>query len=360
MTKPVGQSRIPISRPVLGEAEKQAVIDVLDSGVLVQGPQVAELERAFAEVVGVDHAIAISSGTSALHLALLAHEIGTGDEVITSSFSFIASVNSILYTGAIPRFVDIDDATLNFNADELEALIGPRTRAIMAVHLYGLPCDMEKVVGIARRHGLVVIEDCAQAIGATYAGRPVGSFGTGAFSLYATKNVMCGEGGMVTTDSPEIARRARLLRNHGMIHRYQHEMLGYNFRMSEIHAAIARVQLTKLGEFTSMRRANAAYLNRRLHTVRTPEPADGHVWHQYTIRVEAGRDEAVAKLNEAGIGTGIFYPNPAHTVHHVRRIIGLCRLPVTEKAAKQVISIPVHPALSDNDLGRIVTEVNRL
>jgi perosamine synthetase len=350
---------IPISKPIIGDAEKKAAIDVLDSGILVQGPQVAKLERAFADLVGVDHAIATSSGTSALHVALLAHGIGAGDEVVTTSFSFIASVNSILYANAIPKFADVDEATFNLDADEVEKIIGPRTRAILVVHIYGLPCDMEKLLGLAKRHNLVLIEDCAQAIGAALGGQSVGSFGTGAFSLYATKNVMCGEGGVITTDNPAVAHKARLLRNHGMTQRYQHEMLGYNLRMSEIHAAIGLVQLGKIGEFTARRRANAAYLSRRLTSVVTPKAAEGHVWHQYTIRVKANRDEAVERLNDAGIGSGIFYPNPAHTIDHVKRVAGLWNLPVTEHLSKEVISLPVHPALSNDDLDRIVNEVNK-
>jgi dTDP-4-amino-4,6-dideoxygalactose transaminase len=351
---------IPISKPVIGAEEKQAVIDVLDSGILAQGPKVAELESAFARVVGVKHAVATSSGTSALHLALLAHGIGPGDEVITPSFTFIASVNSILFTGAVPKFVDVDEATFNLNADLVEAAIGPRTRAIMAVHLYGSPCDMDALVNIAREHNLVLIEDCAQAVGATHQGKSVGSFGTGVFSLYATKNVTSGEGGIITTDNSEVADNARLLRNHGMSQRYRHEMLGYNLRLSEIHAAIGLVQMGRLSEFTTKRRTNAAYLNRNLVSVMIPWASGGHVWHQYTIRVERSRTEAVRSLNEAGIGTGVFYPNPAHTVHHVVQIAGRSSLPVTEVLAEQVISIPVHPALTHEDLDRIVAAVNKL
>jgi perosamine synthetase len=351
---------IPISKPIIGAEEKQAVMDVLDSGMLAQGHKVAELESAFARLVGVNHAVATSSGTSALHLALLAHGIGPGDEVITPSFTFVASVNSILFTGAVPKFVDVDQATFNLDADRVEAAIGSRTRAIMAVHLYGSPCDMDVLVNIARQRNLVLIEDCAQAVGATYHGKSVGSFGTGAFSLYATKNVMAGEGGVITTDNPDVADTARLLRNHGMSQRYRHEMLGYNLRLSEIHAAIGLVQMGRLGEFTERRRANAANLNRNLVSAITPKAVDGHVWHQYTIRVEKNRADAVRSLNEAGIGTGIFYPNPAHTVDHVMRVAGRSSLPVTELLAEQVISLPIHPALSQEDLERIVSVVNRL
>ena len=202
------------------------MIEVLESGMLVQGPRVAALEDAFTRITGARHAIATSSGTTGLHLALLAHGIGPGDEVITSPFTFIASVNAILFTGATPVFADIDEATFNIDPKWIEAAITPRTKAVMPVHLYGQPCDMDEISAIARKHGVLLLEDAAQAIGATYRGRHVGTFGTAVFSLYATKNVMTGEGGMITTDDDHVADQARLLRNHGMRNRYEYEMLG--------------------------------------------------------------------------------------------------------------------------------------
>jgi dTDP-4-amino-4,6-dideoxygalactose transaminase len=355
---------IPISKPFIGEAEKQAVLEVLDSGMLVQGPRTAKLEEKFAAVCGTQHAIATSSGTTALHTALLAHGIGPGDEVITTPFTFIASVNGIIYTGARPVFVDIEEDTFNINPALIEAAITPRTKAILPVHLYGYPCDMDAILDIARRHNLVVIEDAAQAIGATYQGQPVGSFGLGCFSLYATKNVMCGEGGMITTNDDAIAEQCRMMRNHGMKRRYYHDMLGYNFRMTDLHAAIGLAQMERLAEFTAKRRANAAYFNAHITSVVTPKVREGygHVWHQYTIRVDHGRDRnaAVKQLNTAGIGTGIFYPVPAHQQGYVREIVGEVSLPVAEQLAQEVISLPVHPALTLAELDRIVSEVNRL
>jgi len=355
---------IPISKPAIGEAEKQAVLEVLESGMLVQGPRTAKLEERFAAVCGTRHAIATSSGTTALHVTLLAHGIGEGDEVITTSFTFIASVNSILYTGAQPVFVDIEEDTFNINPALIEAAITPRTKAIMPVHLYGYPCDMDAILDIAQRHNLVVIEDAAQAIGATYRGQPVGSFGTGCFSLYATKNVMCGEGGMITTNDDTIAEQCRLMRSHGMKRRYYHDMLGYNFRLTDLHAAIALAQMERLAEFTARRRANAAYLNAHITSVVTPavRAGYGHVWHQYTIRVDGGRDRdaAVRQLNAAGIGTGIFYPLPAHQQGYLRAIVGEMTRPVAERSAQEVISLPVHPQLSPTDLETIVAEVNKL
>lgn len=356
---------IPISKPVIGEAEKQAVMEVLDSGMLVQGPRTAKLEEKFAAVCGVKHAIATSSGTTALHIALLAHGIGPGDEVITTPFTFIASVNSIIYTGATPVFVDIEAETFNINPALIEAAITPRTKAILPVHLYGYPCDMDAILELARRYNLVVIEDAAQAIGATYHGQPVGSFGTGCFSLYATKNVMSGEGGMITTNDDALAQRCRMIRSHGMQRRYYHDILGYNFRMSDLHAAIGVVQIDRLAEFTAQRRANAGYLNAHLTSVVTPTVREGygHVWHQYTIRVDGGRDRdaAVKRLNDAGVGTGIFYPVPANRQVHLQAMgLGNVTLPVAEQLAREVISLPVHPQLSQADLETIVAEVNKL
>lgn len=356
---------IPISRPFIGEAEKQAVQEVLESGMLVQGPRAAMLEEAFATLCGTRHAIATSSGTAALHVALLAHGIGAGDEVITTPFTFIASVNSIIYVGARPVFVDVEEDTFNLNPKLIEAAITPRTRAILPVHLYGYPCDMDAIMEIATRRKLIVVEDAAQAVGADLRGQPVGSFGTGCFSLYATKNVMSGEGGMITTNDDAVAERCRMIRNHGMRRRYFHDMLGYNFRLSDLHAAIGLAQMKRLAEFTARRRANAAYLNSHITSVRTPtvRPGFGHVWHQYTIRVSDGRDRdaAVKQLNEAGVGTGVFYPLPAHKQAHLAAMgLGAASLPVAERLAREVISLPVHPQLTQTELERIAAEVNKL
>jgi perosamine synthetase len=230
---------IPISKPLLGEEEQYAVARVLESGQLAQGPRVAEFEHAFAEFIGVKHAIATANGTMALYVALLARGISAGDEVITTPFTFIASVNAILYTGAKPVLVDVDE-TFNLSPASIERAITPRTRAIMPVHLYGQPADLAAITDIGRRYKLALIEDACQAHGATFDGRRVGSFGTGCFSFYATKNMTTGEGGMITTDDDGVAERARLLINHGMRVRYQHETLGYNFRMADMAAGNRR------------------------------------------------------------------------------------------------------------------------
>jgi dTDP-4-amino-4,6-dideoxygalactose transaminase len=356
---------IPISKPFIGEEEKKAVLEVLDSGMLVQGPRTAALEEKFAKVCGTKHAIATSSGTTALHLALLAHKIGPGDEVITTSFTLIASVNSILFTGAKPVFVDVEADSFNIDPSRIEAAITSRTRAILPVHLYGQPCDMDAITAIAKKHNLAIIEDACQAVGAAYKGKLVGGFGTGCFSLYATKNIMSGEGGMITTDDETFAQQCRMLRNHGMQRRYYHDMLGYNFRTSDLLSAIGLVQIDRLADFTAKRRANAAYLNEHITNVITPTVKSGceHVWHQYTIRVDNGRDRdaAVKQLNDAGVGTGIFYPVPAHKQGYIIDMgLGDVKLPVTEQLAKEVISLPVHPQLSAADLQTIAAEVNKL
>lgn len=357
-------SLIPISRPWIGPEEEAAVIEVLRSGMLAQGPRVAALEDAFARMTGARHAVAASSGTTALHLALLAHGIGPGDEVITSPFTFIASVNAILFTGATPVFADIQETTFNIDPEQIEAAMTPRTKAVMPVHLYGQPCDMDEICDLAQRRGVILLEDAAQAVGATYGGRQVGSFGTGVFSLYATKNVMTGEGGMITTDSDEVADRARLLRNHGMRNRYEYEMLGYNFRLTDVLAAIGLAQLGRIDEAMRRRRTNASYLSSNLRGVGVPIVKEGreHVWHQYTVRLpdRADRQEVARRLLEEGIGTGVFYPQGAHRFPHVEAVTGQVEMPVTDRVAPSVLSLPVHPLLQPSDLQRIAAAVNSL
>jgi dTDP-4-amino-4,6-dideoxygalactose transaminase len=355
---------IPIAKPYIGEEEKALIMEVLDSGMLVQGSKVAALEEEFKQVCGVKYAVATNSGTTALHTALLAHGIGEGDEVITTPFTFISSANSILFTGAKPVFVDIEPDTFNINSDLIEAAITPKTKAILPVHLYGYVCNMDKIMAIAEKYDLVVIEDACQAVGASFKGQKAGSFGTGAFSLYATKNVMSGEGGMITTDDEDVAEACRMIRSHGMKVRYYHDMLGYNYRMSDLHAAIGLAQVRRLDQFNAKRKANAAYLNQHITSVITPQvkPDYDHVWHQYTVRVEDGRDRdaAIKQLNEAGIGTGIFYPVPVHQQGYMKELVGEVHLPISEKLAQQVISLPVHPQVTQEDLEKIVQEVNKL
>jgi len=351
---------IPISVPLLGEEEKRAVLEVIDSGQLAQGKRVEAFEQAFAEVCGVKHAIATSSGTTALQTAVLAHGIGPGDEVITTPFTFIASANAALFASAKPVFVDIDARSYNIDPRWIEKAITPRTKAILPVHLFGNPCDMEAILGIARRHGLVVIEDACQAHGAMVGGRSVGSFGTGCFSFYPTKNITTAEGGIITTNDDALADRARLIRSHGQRQRYYHESIGYNFRMTEIQAAIGLVQVGKLQRFVEARRANAAYLSAHLQGVVTPveSPGTRHAYHQYTIRVVAGRDGLVEHLTARGIGTGIYYPLPVHQQVAYQKLGYGGHFPVAEQASQEVLSLPVHPALRPEDLDAIVKGVN--
>jgi len=351
---------IPIAKPQLGEEEKAAVMAVLDSGMLVQGQRVAEFEARFAELCGVKHAVAVASGTAALWVTLLAHEIGPGDEVITTPFSFIASSNCALFVGARPVFVDIEPDTYLIDANAIGDKITERTRAILPVHLYGQPCDMATIMDIAGRHNLVVIEDACQAHGAAFEGRPVGSFGTGCFSFYPTKNMTTGEGGMVTTNDDTLAERLRLLRNHGQSQRYRHDVLGYHFRTTDMQAAIGLVQLGKLPAWNEKRIANARYLSERLQGVYTPvvRPNRRHVFHQYTIRVSGGRQALQDHLTRLGIGTAIHYPCPIHR-QPVYQSLGYSDvLPQAEAAGREVLSLPIYPALSPSDLNRIVMAVN--
>jgi dTDP-4-amino-4,6-dideoxygalactose transaminase len=344
----------------MGEEEKELVWSALSSGALAQGPRVRELEERFAAFVGVPHAVATSSGTTALHLALLGYGVGAGDEVITVPFTFIASANSIVYTGARPVFVDVEEATFNIDPSQVEAAITPRTRAIMPVSLYGQPADLPALAAIAERRGLALVEDAAQAHGAAVGGRMSGSWGAGCFSFYPTKNMTTGEGGMITTADAELADRVRLMREHGMKVRYHHDTLGYNFRMTDIHASIGLAQLPKLAASNARRRAIAARYDAELDGVITPAVPRGitHVYHQYTIRVTR-RDEFAERLRERGVGTGIYYPIPVHRQKPFEALgYGDQRFPVTELLTEQVLSIPVHPSLTDDEVSTVIDAVN--
>jgi perosamine synthetase len=351
---------IPIAQPIIGEEEKQAVLAVLESGALAQGAVVEQFERAFAEYCGVRHAIATSNGTTALHVALLAHGIGAGDEVITSPFTFIASANSILHAGGKPVFVDIEPDTYNINPELIEAAITPRTKAIIPVHLFGNPADMRAIMEIAARHGLAVIEDAAQAHGAEVSGQRVGSFGTGCFSFYPTKNMTTGEGGIITTDDDAIANQARLLRAHGAPERYKHTILGYNFRMTDIHAAIGLAQMAKIDDWTAQRRQNATLLTELLgNAVITPVSRSwaNPVYHQYTIRIEGGRGNVPERLAAAGVGYGIHYSIPIHQQPLYVDMGYTDSLPESERASQKVLSLPVHPAVAPADVQFIASSI---
>ena len=353
---------INIAKPVMGDEEKKAVLEVLDSGIIAQGPRVKAFEEGFAQMCGTQYAIATSSGTTDLHVALLAHGIGKGDEVITSPFTFIASANSALFTGALPVFVDIDPQTFNLDPNKIEEAITPNTKAIMPVHLFGLVCDMDVINDIAERHDLVIMEDACQAHGASYKDKKAGSFGTGCFSLYPTKNITSGEGGMITTNDDQIVEKCRVIRNHGMRRRYYHDELGFNMRMTDIHASIGLAQLGKLDQFNEKRRVNAAYFSQNLKGVTPPYvPEDNkHIYHQYTVRVPDGKRDALREhLKENGIGSEIYYPMPVHRQDFYMEDYNInVTLPEAERAALEVLSLPVHPSLSQQDLEKIVSTIN--
>jgi len=354
---------IPISRPDIGPAEEEAVLEVLRSGMLAMGRKTAAFEEAWAAYCGVRHAIMMGNGTVAQEAVLHALGIGPGDEVITVSFSFNATVSVILRVGATPVFVDIRADDFCLDPAQVEAAITPRTKAIMPVHLYGLMADMDPLVEIATRHGLWIVEDAAQAHGATYHGRRAGQFGPAMFSLYATKNLMTGEGGFATTDDDDVADRIRLFRNHGMRVRYHHESLGTNYKPSDLAAAIGLAQLPRLDDRTEQRRRNAAYLTEHLggdYLVPTVPAGREHVWHQYVMRFPGERQRVIDGLAERGVGTLIYYPVPIHKQPYLEAYVpgvGDLDLPVTNQLSDEVLAIPVHPRLSDEDLATIVSAI---
>jgi dTDP-4-amino-4,6-dideoxygalactose transaminase len=341
----------------------QAIARVLDSCQFVLGPEVADFEREFAAYSGTSECIAMNSGTSALHLALLAAGIGPGDEVVTVPFTFVASVATILYAGAKPVLVDIEPRTFNMNPAALEAAISPRTKAIVPVHLYGHPADMDPILEVARKHNLVVIEDAAQAHGAKYKGRSAGSIGDIAcFSFYPAKNLGAyGEGGAVTTSNPEYARTIRMLRDWGQDHKYHHLLHGYNYRMEGFQGAILRVKLRHLESWTETRRAIVKTYNERLagaDVVRPTEmPWARHVYHLYTLRAD-NRDALHAALLNEGIQTGIHYSTPVHLQPAYAALgYGPGSFPESEKAAGEVLSLPLYPELSDSQIEDVAKAV---
>ena len=353
---------ISLAKPLIGQEERAAVDRVLRSGMLAQGPEVAAFEQEFSAHFGLGRScVAVSSGTSGLHLGLLSAGVEPGDEVIVPSFTFAATANAVVLAGATPVFADIEAGSFCLDPASVEAAVTDRTVGIMPVHLYGHPADMPALQAIADRHGLQIFEDAAQAHGASLGDTPVGAFGAFAmFSLYPTKNMTSGEGGMVSVATPEVERMMRLYRNQGMQRPYENEVVGFNNRMTDIHAAIGRVQLTKIDSWTKQRQENAAFLSTHLDGVTLPAVAEGavHVYHQYTIRIPDDRDGLARALrDEHNIGSGMFYPIPTHELAPFTVDVDL---PATAQAAKECLSLPVHPSLAEEDLDRVVTAVNAL
>ncbi len=355
---------IPIARPDFGPEEVAAVTEVLESGMVAQGRRVAELEARWADRVGVRHAIATSNGTTALMAILAGLGLGPGDEVITVAHTFAATANAILSTGATPVFVDIERDTYVIDAKRIERAITPRTRVIVPVHLFGLVADMDMIRAIADRHGLAVVEDACQAHGATFRGRTAGSFGHGAFSLYATKNMSTAEGGLITTDDDDLADWLRLYRNQGMRSRYEFEILGYNFRLTDLAAAIGLVQLDKLERNTDRRRAIAAAYDAAFADlpVGLPIVPDGrtHVFHQYVIDVGSSRDRMLAGLREAGVGADVYYPVPVHRQAYILERGLHAELPMTDRAAARTLALPMFPGMRDDEVETVVAAVRSL
>ncbi|MFI6498198.1 DegT/DnrJ/EryC1/StrS family aminotransferase [Nonomuraea typhae] len=356
-----GEVPIPSAKPVIGDAEIAAAVRVLRSGSVVQGPEVAAFEEEFSAWVEGRHCVAVNSGTSALHLTLMALGIGPADEVIVPSFSFAATANAVRLAGATPVFADIDPDTYCLDPSAVAAAVGPRTAAIMPVHLYGHPADMPALRSLADGRNLALVEDACQAHGAALRGKPVGALGTaGCFSFYPTKNMHALEGGMITTADAGVARTLRLLRNQGMEQRYANEIVGANMRMTDVAAAIGRVQLKRLPEWVEQRRSNAKHLSAAIRGVPVPHVAEdaAHAFHQYTVRIADDRDAAQQWLSGRGVGSAVYYPTPIHRLKPYKG--GAWELPETDRAAREVLSLPVHPALGGGDLDRIAGAVNSL
>lgn len=361
-------SMITIAKPTISREEEKAILNVLRSGKLTQGIWVKKFEEEYAKYIGVKYAVAVSSGTSALHIALLALDIGEGDEVITTPFSFIASTNSIVLSGARPVFSDINPHTFNIDPHEIEKKITKRTKAILPVHLYGLPAEMPEIIKIAKRNKLFVLEDACQSHGAMIFQKKVGSIGDAScFSFYSTKNMYTGEGGMITTNSKSLATKLRLLRSHGSVKQYYHSSIGFNYRMTDIAATLGILQLRKLDSNNNRRISNALLLSKKLEKhkekISLPFIPDGykHVFHQYTLRI---RDNKISRkkmqtfLAGYGIETRIYYPLPIHKQKVYKDKMKKIKYTHAEAASKKVLSLPVHPQLARKDIERIADEID--
>ena len=363
---------IPIAKPYIGEEEINAVVTVLRSGTIAQGPKVRELEEKFAKFCGTKYAIAVNSGTAALHSSLYVTGIKENDEVITTPFTFIATANSILMQRARPVFADIDEETFNLDPEKIKQKVTKKTKAIMAVNLYGQACDYDALRDISKSKNLKIIEDAAQSVGAEYKGIKSGNLGDIAgFSFYATKNIACGEGGIITTNDEDYAENAKLFRQHGRskMSAYEYVNLGYNYRSTDISAVIMLEQLKKLDFINKKRIENASYLSKGLQKIKglqVPIVKSGrkHVYHQYTIRINGfklSRDKLAEHLTEKGIGNGVYYPKPLHVLDHYK-VFGYKKgdFPVAEKACDEVLSLPVHPHLTKDQMDLIINTIAEL
>ncbi|MBI4934937.1 MAG: DegT/DnrJ/EryC1/StrS family aminotransferase [Actinobacteria bacterium] len=361
---------IPITTVRIGPEEEALVLEVLRSGQLAQGAYVERLERDFAAIHGVRHAVAVNNGTTALVAALQVLGVQPGDEVITSPFTFVATLNAILEAGATARFADIGP-DFNIDPTQMAALVNERTKVLMPVHLYGCMADMHPIMDLATTHGLHVVEDAAQAVAASYHGRAAGSFGLGCFSLYATKNINTGEGGVITTDDDDLADRLRVLRNQGMRQRYQYEIAGHNYRLTNLAAAVGIPQLARVDDINRARERNAGRLREGLSDIpglvvpMEPESGRTHVYHQFTVRITdeaaVARDAVVERLTALGIGCGIYYPKVVFDYDCYRQHPGVIadEVPAAFSTASQVLSLPVHPYLTDDELSAIVAGVRK-
>jgi dTDP-4-amino-4,6-dideoxygalactose transaminase len=364
---------IPIAKPFIGDEETEAVNKVLKSGIIAQGSRVANLEEKFAKLCNVKYAVAVNSGTAALHAALNAADVGQGDEVITTPFTFIATANTILMQNAKPVFADVMEDTFNINPDEIKDKVTEKTKAIVAVDLYGHLCDYDEINQIAGKNKIPIIEDACQAVNAEHNGKKAGSFGDmAAFSFYATKNITCGEGGIVTTDNQDYAENIKLFRQHGRskMSAYEYVNLGYNYRMTDISAAMLLEQIKKIGFITEKRIENAAYLSEGLGKIKgisVPVIKRGfkHAFNQYTIKIDDGfkleREDLIEHLNEKGISSAVYYPKPLHLCEHFRKL-GYKEgdFPVAEKLSRQVLSLPVHPHVTKEQLDLIINAFGEL
>lgn len=359
---------IPISTVRLSTAVEERVLQVIRSGNIAQGPVVAEFEQRFAELVGAKHAIAVNNGTTALVASIQALNLQPGDEIITSPFTFIATLNAILEAGATVRFGDIRVEDFALDPASVREQITERTRAIMPVHLYGQAADMGPLVEIAEEHSLTIVEDGAQAHGATYHGQGVGTFGIGCFSFYATKNLTTGEGGMITTNDDAVAERLRVMRNQGMRARYEYVMAGHNYRLTDLQAAVVLPQLDEYQALLEARRSHASALSEKLKGIEglvLPRQLEGreHVWHQYTILLPSGvdRQNFVDELVADGVGSGIYYPKPVYEyeTYQDRPDVIRSETPVAQDAAARCVSLPVHQHLGTGDIGTIAAAVRK-